>query len=73
MGVLVGVVEEAYLEAAVVRREAGGYVRVSRLVANHHHAASVLVGIEEVTPVPLDRLVLVPGERSSGQGGGGGG
>lgn len=65
MGVLVRVVEEAYLEAAVVRREAGGYVRVPRLVSDHDHTASVLVGVEEVASLPLDRLVLVPAERGT--------
>lgn len=61
MGVLVGVVEEAYLEAAVVRREPDGHVRVSRLVPDHHNAAPVLVGLEEVASLPLDGLILVPG------------
>lgn len=66
MRVLVRVVEEAYLEAAVVRSEAGGYVRVSRLVPDHDHAAAALVGLEEVASLPFYRFILVPAGGSRG-------
>lgn len=61
MGVLVGVVEETYLEAAVVWREPDGHVSVSGLVADHHDAASLLVGFEEIAFLPLRGLILVSG------------
>ncbi len=59
MGVFARVVKEADLEAALVRREAGGHVRVAGLVADDDHAPPLPVGVE-VLSLPLGRLVLVP-------------